>query len=37
MNGERYFTRKKDYALNATIIVDGNTKILWANVGSTIP
>jgi len=36
-NGERYFTRKKDYALNATIIVDGNTKILWANVGSMAP
>jgi len=36
-NREWYFTRKKDYALNATIIVDGNTKILWANVGSMAP
>jgi len=36
-NGEEYFTWKKDYALNATIIVDRNTKILWANVGSMAP
>jgi hypothetical protein len=34
VDGAAYFTRKKFYALNATIICDGNRRILWAIVGS---
>jgi len=34
VDGAAYFTRKKFYALNATIICDGNRRILWAIIGS---
>lgn len=34
IDGSRYYNRKARYALNITVIVDGNTKILWLMAGS---
>lgn len=34
VDGSRYYNRKARYALNVTVIVDGNTKILWLVAGS---
>ena len=34
--GERYYTRKSTYALNATVIIDSTTRILFVVAGSKI-